>query len=95
LAARSLSPGEDRATVERDSVKRRNEHLCAATSALRTPRPASPTLARSTRRRQAQSGFVAIDFTTATTSGNAQAGRTAGTFTSTGRVRDAGRMTTA
>ena len=44
---------------------------------------------------QAQSGFVAIDFTTATTSGNAQAGRTAGTFTSTGRVRDAGRMTTA
>ena len=44
---------------------------------------------------QAQSAFVAIDFTTATTSGNAQAGRTAGTFTSTGRVRDAGRMTTA
>ena len=44
---------------------------------------------------QAQPGFVAIDFTTATTSGNAQAGRTAGTFTSTGRVRDAGRMTTA
>ena len=44
---------------------------------------------------QAQPGFVAIDFTTATTSGNAQTGRTAGTFTSTGRVRDAGRMTTA
>jgi hypothetical protein len=44
---------------------------------------------------QAQSGFVAIDFTTATTSGNAQAGRTAGIFTMTGRVRDAGRMTTA
>jgi hypothetical protein len=43
---------------------------------------------------QAQSAFVAIDFTTATTSGNAQAGRTAGTFTITGRVRDAGRMTT-
>ena len=44
---------------------------------------------------QAQPGFVAIDFTTATTSGDAQAGRTAGTFTSTGRVGDAGRMTTA
>jgi hypothetical protein len=44
---------------------------------------------------QAQSAFVAIDFTTATTSGNAKAGRTTGTFTSTGRVRDAGRMTTA
>jgi hypothetical protein len=44
---------------------------------------------------QAQSAFVAIDFTTATTSGNAQAGRTAGTFTITGRVPDAGRMTTA
>ena len=44
---------------------------------------------------RAQSGFLAIDFTTATTSGNAQAGRTAGTFTINGRVRDAGRMTTA
>ena len=44
---------------------------------------------------QAQSAFVAIDFTTATTAGDAQAGRTAGTFTITGRVRDAGRMTTA
>jgi hypothetical protein len=44
---------------------------------------------------QAQSDFVAIDFRTATSSGNAQAGRTAGTFTMTGRVPDAGRMTTA
>ena len=44
---------------------------------------------------QAQSAFVAIDFTTATTSGNAQAGRTAGTFTITGGARDAGRMSTA
>jgi hypothetical protein len=40
------------------------------------------------------SAFVAINFTTATTSGNAQAGRTAGPFTISGRVRDAGRMTT-
>jgi hypothetical protein len=44
---------------------------------------------------RAQSGFVAIDFTTATASGNAMAGRTAGTFAISGRVRDAGRMTTA
>jgi hypothetical protein len=44
---------------------------------------------------QAQRDFVAIDFRTATTSGNAQAGRTAGTFTMAGRVPDAGRMTTA
>jgi hypothetical protein len=40
---------------------------------------------------QAQSDFVAIDFTTGTSSGNAQAGRTAGTFTMTGRVPDAGK----
>jgi hypothetical protein len=44
---------------------------------------------------QVQSDVVAIDFRTATSSGNAQAGRTAGTFTLTGRVPDAGRMTTA
>jgi hypothetical protein len=37
---------------------------------------------------QAQSDFVAIDFRTATSSGNAQAARTAGTFTITGRVPD-------
>ena len=52
-------------------------------------------LAAATPGAQAQSAFVAIDFTTATASGNAQAGRTAGTFTITGRVRDAGRMTNA
>ena len=44
---------------------------------------------------QAQSDFVAIDFRTATSGGNAQAGRTAGSFTMSGRVPDAGRMTTA